>query len=198
MDVKVSPVKPKEPYGPEVNRKDLPYRQILGSLQYLVRCTRPDITNAECILSKFIRCYTSNHYTLAQQVLAYLKGTATYGLVLRKKYEHDDLSIDADADLGNDLDNRRSITGQVVTFGGCVIAYQSKHQAAIITDTCSAELTAASSCADRIRWLQNLLMELQIPIDFPARLWTDSTSAVQVITRTSGHYKIKCLDFGDL
>ncbi|POM69565.1 Integrase catalytic core protein [Phytophthora palmivora] len=143
MDVKARPAKPEEPYGPEVNRADLPYRQILGSLQYLVRCTRPDIANAVCVLGKFMNCYTVDHYALAQRVLMYLKETASYGLVLSKQLPRDDLSIVGYADLGNDLDTRRSISGQVVKLGGCVVAYQSKHQGSTITDTCSAELTAA-------------------------------------------------------
>ncbi|KAF4028424.1 putative reverse transcriptase Ty1/copia-type domain-containing protein [Phytophthora infestans] len=92
------------------------------------------------------------------------------------------------------MDTRRSVTGQVVTLGGCVVAYQSKLQPSAVKDTCSAELTAASCCADRIRWLQNLLAELQVPVELPALLWTDNAAAVPVMTHSSGHHKIKCLD----
>ncbi|DAZ93758.1 TPA: hypothetical protein N0F65_000601, partial [Lagenidium giganteum] len=39
------PVKPPKPYGPDVNRRDISYREPVGSLQYLVRCTRPNLAN---------------------------------------------------------------------------------------------------------------------------------------------------------
>ncbi|KAF1315048.1 Integrase catalytic core protein, partial [Globisporangium splendens] len=45
MNEKCNPRRPELPYGSDVNRKDIPYRQLVGSLQYLVKCTRPDIAN---------------------------------------------------------------------------------------------------------------------------------------------------------
>ena len=56
------------------------YRGLVGSLQYLVRGTRPDIANAVWKLSRFLSCYNKSHYEAAIRVLAYLKGTSDYGL----------------------------------------------------------------------------------------------------------------------
>ena len=60
---------------------DVDYRQIVGSLQYLIQCTRPDIANAVRALGKFLNCYTREHYLVAKRVFRYLRGTSDYGLL---------------------------------------------------------------------------------------------------------------------
>ncbi|KAJ8571427.1 hypothetical protein ON010_g5408 [Phytophthora cinnamomi] len=77
-------------------------------------------------LTKAWALLVSANYAKRSQVLAYMKGSSSYGLVLPKKIAKEDLSIVgyADADPGNDPDTRRPISGQVVKLGGCVIAYQ--------------------------------------------------------------------------
>ncbi|OWZ00880.1 polyprotein [Phytophthora megakarya] len=99
------------------------YRQVVGSLQYLVQCTRPDIANAVRTLGKFLNCYTHEHNVLAKRVLRYLRGTSAFGLVwtmatkpemqftayvnawrpLNKEIQ---IMAYADADLGNEKDDR--------------------------------------------------------------------------------------------
>jgi hypothetical protein len=60
---------------------DADYQCIVGSLQYLVSCSRPDISSAVRTLGKFLTCYTKEHFVLAKRVLRYLQGTRDYGLV---------------------------------------------------------------------------------------------------------------------
>lgn len=65
-----SPPKPIEPYGPEVNRDDIPYHEIVGSLQYLVHCIRPDLAEAVRELSMYLNCYTAEHFVMAKLATA--------------------------------------------------------------------------------------------------------------------------------
>jgi hypothetical protein len=56
---------------PEGNR----YNELLGSLLYLANTTRPDISTAVGILSRFRVSPTTAHYNAALRVLKYLKDT---------------------------------------------------------------------------------------------------------------------------
>ncbi|KAF0706659.1 hypothetical protein As57867_006697, partial [Aphanomyces stellatus] len=68
-------LKPSKLNPSEVKALNLPYRELVGSLQYLVTCTRPDIANAVRNLSKHPSCYDESHWKQAKRVLRYLKGT---------------------------------------------------------------------------------------------------------------------------
>lgn len=138
---------------------------MVGSIQYLVKCTRPDLAFPVRVLSKFLTCYTTAHYELAARVLLYIKGTAGYGLVFRiNPSTSQSVLIEgySDADLGNDLDTRRSTTGFIVQACGCTFAYGSKAQSTVVDNTCSAERVAASKCADVIKSTMNLLIKLGV------------------------------------
>ncbi|KAE9342665.1 hypothetical protein PF008_g10052 [Phytophthora fragariae] len=142
---------------------DVDYQCIVGSLQYLVSCSRPDIANAVRTFGKFLTCYTKKHFVLAKRVLRYLQGTREYGLVWNVTVPRGlQLAAYADADLGNEKDDRRSITGYVLQLNGCTFAYKSKKQPIITDDTCSAEFVAASECSNMIIWTHNLFEELKL------------------------------------
>ena len=51
------------------------YREIVGSLIYLMSSTRPDICYTVCKLSTKLNCPTHADLNLAKHVLKYLKGT---------------------------------------------------------------------------------------------------------------------------
>ena len=67
----------------ENQNKDLPFRELVGSLMYLAVCTRPDIAYAVSNLSQFSNCYDKSHWTAAKRVLRYLKGTSSVGLYFK-------------------------------------------------------------------------------------------------------------------
>lgn len=60
-----------------------PYASLIGSLIYAQYCTRPDITFALGILSRF-QSNPSHEHWVAGKILRYLQGTKTHMLVYRK------------------------------------------------------------------------------------------------------------------
>jgi hypothetical protein len=48
---------------------DIPYREIIGSLLYIARCTRPDIAFAVNVLSRFSTNPGRPHWTAAKRVI---------------------------------------------------------------------------------------------------------------------------------
>ncbi|RAW38178.1 hypothetical protein PC110_g5547 [Phytophthora cactorum] len=135
----------------DVNNPKVPYRAIVGCLQYLVQSTRPELVNAVRTLGKLLSKYMLENYVMAKRVLCYLRGTIDYGLVWRK-VESPKLRFvaNADADIGNEKDDRYSITGYVLQLNEWTSAYTSRKQRIVTDDTCCAEFVAASECSTMI------------------------------------------------
>lgn len=120
-----------------VNNTSLPYREIVSCLQYLVQCSRPELANAVRTLGKYSNKYTQMNFTMAKRVLRYLRGAVDYGLVWEKVESPDPhFTAYADADLGNEKDDRHSITGFVLQLNGCTFAYKSSKQRIVTDGTC--------------------------------------------------------------
>ena len=64
------------------------YREIVGSLIYVMIATRPDICYTVTKLSQDLAKPTTVHWKRAKQVLRYLKGTKDQSLVFRKSLKN--------------------------------------------------------------------------------------------------------------
>lgn len=185
-----------EPFTKEVNRDEVPYQEAVGSLQYLVLCSRPDIANAVRTLGKYLNCYTKVHFVMAKRVMRYLKGTSSFGTVWiapRSPPKELKMVAYADADLGNDQDNRKSITGYVLQVNGYTIAYKSRKQSLVTDDTCSAEFVAASECSKVVIWAHNLCEELGLNRGETV-LMQDNQSTIEVLQQVRSHFRVKSVD----
>ena len=60
------------------------YREIVGSLIYIMTATRPDLCFVVTKLSQYMSKPTAAHLGLAKHVLKYVKGTRDYGLTFYK------------------------------------------------------------------------------------------------------------------
>ena len=96
------------------------YRQLVGSLIYLT-LTRPDISYAVGMASRYMQNPRKPHLEAVQRILRYVKGTIDYGL-LYKKGEACKLLGYCDADYAGDHDTRRSTTGYMFSLGSAAIS----------------------------------------------------------------------------
>lgn len=110
--------------NPAVATDDRPYRELVGCLNYLSSCTRPDITHTISYLSKFNNSHCEEHWFAAKRVLSYLKGTMDYCLT----YIKSNLEITGyvDADFASDTLDRRSYSGYAFLLGNGAVAWESK------------------------------------------------------------------------
>ena len=60
--------------------KNIPYRQLIGSLMYLIVRTRPAITHTVNFLSKFSSTSDKSHWIAIKRFLRYLKSTKSQGV----------------------------------------------------------------------------------------------------------------------
>ena len=85
-----------------------PYRSIVGGLLFLFVCTRIDIGFAMSILTQQLAKPKPTHFLLAKRVLAYLKGTKSFGLILGGE-PISALNVFSDASFANDQLDRKSM-----------------------------------------------------------------------------------------
>ena len=110
----------------QLQMKSYPYREIVGSLLYVTH-TRFDISHSVNMLARYLNNPGIKHWEAAQQVIKYLKGTATYGL-LYTGYESDGITVKSinmhaytDADWAGNTDNCKSTSGGLIYIGDNII-----------------------------------------------------------------------------
>ncbi|KAH9051522.1 hypothetical protein Ae201684P_007525 [Aphanomyces euteiches] len=175
----------------EVKALNLPYRELVGSLQYLVTATRPDIANAVRNLSKHLSKYDDTHWKQAQRVLKYLKGSKSASLEIDGRGQVGDLQLSAycDADFANGED-RKSISGYVVMYGSCVLSYRSRKQTIVALSTAEAEYIALADCVKELLWFSELLEELGFP-QKTILVHCDNQSAIAIAKNSGQHERTK-------
>lgn len=134
------------------------YRSIVGALQYII-VTRPDIAFSVNKVSQFMHCPLDTHFKAVKRIMRYLKGTLSYGMVLRRSALLSLVGF-SDADWGSDPDDRRSITGYCIFLGANAIAWSSKKQQTVSRSSTEAEYRSLSSATTEVIWIQSLLKEL--------------------------------------
>ncbi|KAF0682497.1 hypothetical protein As57867_025303, partial [Aphanomyces stellatus] len=145
----------------EMKTLNLPYRELVGSLQYLVTCTRPDIANAVRNLSKYLSCFDESHWKQAKRVLRYLKGTNSLCLKIDRTNQVGAFQIEAycDADFANSCEDRRSISGFLVMFLGSCLSARSRKQTMVTLSTAEAEYIALCDLVKELLWYSELLVK---------------------------------------
>jgi len=118
----------------------IPYASAVGSLMYVMLCTRPDICFAIGLVSRYQSNPGFAHWQVVKRIFQYLRGTSDLVLC----YQGGDLKLRGytDADWGDDLDESRSTSGYVFTLGGGAISWCSKKQDCIALSTIEAEYVA--------------------------------------------------------
>jgi len=153
----------------------VPYASAVGNLMYPMVCTKPDIAHAVGVVSRFLSNPGKEHWEGVKWILIYLKSTSKMHL----SFKRSNLTLQgfSDADLGGDLDGRKSTTGYIFTLGGTAISWKSKLQGRVSLSTTEAEYIVISEAAKEMIWFKNLLRELGKGQDEPS-LFSDTQSAI--------------------
>lgn len=172
--------------------KPTDYRAAIGSLLYIARWTRPDISFATAFLGRFAHSPTVAAWKALQHVLSYLKSTPSLGLHFTSTV--DPLVAYADSDFANDAEDRKSITGYIFMCGANVLSWKSGKQELVATSTTEAEYVAMFSTCQEARFLGPLLHELHGRDPQPVVIYTDSNCAAALANNPVGHKRCKHID----
>ena len=103
-----------EAEGEDSDADETEYRSMIGSLMYLMLCTRPDIAFAVGALSRYNNSPKESHMDAAKHLLHYVKKTSHLGLRLAPFTGKDQYPIlYSDTDCAGNLDTRKSTGGYV-------------------------------------------------------------------------------------
>jgi len=104
----------------------VPYANAVGSLMNAMMCTRPDLSQAISMISKYMHDPEKGHWETVKWVLRYIKGTINVGLVFEKDSTGKQECIGyVDSDYAGDLDKRRFTMGYVFTLSQAPVSRRS-------------------------------------------------------------------------
>ncbi|XP_031120833.1 uncharacterized protein LOC116024069 [Ipomoea triloba] len=168
------------------------YRQLVGRLIYLT-ITRPNISYAIHIVSKFMHSPRHLHLAAVRRIVRYLIGSPTRGLFFPKQSTLH-LTAYSDADWAGCPDTRKSITRWCVFLGDALISWKCKKQESVSKSSTEAEYRAMSTACSEIVWLRGLLSELGFPSSDPTPLRGDNTSVIQIAANPVYHERTKHIE----
>ena len=168
----------------------VPYRQVVGSLMYLMVCTRPDIASAVGILARYMQDPGKTHWEAAKRVLRYVQHTKKLGLHYGRRPSLEVVGF-CDSDWGGDPDEKKSTTGYVFLVGGGAFSWCSKRQGAVSLSSCEAEYYASSQAAMEVAWQRSFLEEIGMQVQEAIIVGSDSQSALNLIGNPVYHEKSK-------
>ena len=141
-------------------------------------CTRPDVSFAVSVTSKFQSTYGEEHWTAVKNILKYLRRTKDLFLV----YGEGDLQISGytDASFQFDKDNCISQSGFVFIMNGGAVVWKSSKQDTTADSTIEAEYIAASDSAKEAVWIKKFITELGVvpSIADPIPVYCDNNGAL--------------------
>ena len=166
----------------------VPYASAVGSLMYAMVCTRPDITHAVGVVSRYMANPGKKHWEAVKWFLRYLRGTSSTSLCFGKGKVT--LQGFVDADLGGDVDSSKSTSGYIYTIGGRGVSWMSRLQKCVSLSSTEAEYVAIVEAGKDMIWLADYLEELGNK-QSEKILYSDSLSVIQVVKNPFYHSKTK-------
>ncbi|KAD2805330.1 hypothetical protein E3N88_38707 [Mikania micrantha] len=146
----------------------VPYASAIGSIMYAMICTRPDVS---CALSMTSR-YQQNP-----------GGTRCKGLY-------------TDASFQTDRDDSRSQLGYVFIMNGGAVSWKSSKQDVVAISTTESEYIAASLAAQEAAWLRKFIADLGVvaTIQDPLEIFCDNEGAIAQIKEPRAHQKTRHIE----
>ena len=174
--------------------EDVPYRQVIGSLMYLMIGSRPDLAFVIGKLSQYAETPSIFHWNALKRTLRYVNGTRNCGILFdgNKPLVAEGFS---DADWAGCQNSRKSTSGFVFLVAGGAVSWKSKKQTCVSTSTCEAEYIAMCLAAKESIWLSRLLADLlnKNPPQ-PIVLGVDNNGAIDTAKNASINHRNKHID----
>ena len=171
------------------------FREIVGSLIYIMTATRPDLSYVVTKLSQFMVQPTKCHLTAAKRVLRYLKGTLDKQLVFTKSDNLVELIGFSDSDWASGED-RKSISGYCFQLqkNGALISWKSKKQQIVALSTCEAEYIALTHAVQEAKFLKQLIFDMLNLSSVKVSIGVDNQSAIKLANNPVCHQRSKHID----
>ena len=159
--------------------KKIPYASVVGSLNYVQTCTRPDISFAVGMLGRYQSNPGIDHWKAAKKVLRYLQGTKEHILTYRRSDQLEVIGY-TDSYFAGCIDSRKSTFGYVFLLAGGAISWSCGKQFVIATSTMEAEFVACFEATNHALWMRKFISGLGIvdSIAKPLKIYCDTSTTV--------------------
>ena len=187
-----------EPGDPLISKTDQTiYRSGVGMLLYLVKHSRPEISNAVRELFKVGDGATKSHWKDLMRTIKYVIDTKFRGLKVEPKYPENltyTLEGITDSEYAGDRDTRISVYGYIIYFCGAPIAWKSKSGKSVTLSSTEAEYFAISEVAKELLFIKQIMDSMGIHVQLPIKIKTDNVGAIFLSNNYTTSQRTKHID----
>ena len=175
---------------------DAPCQSVLGCLMYIMTCTRPDLSVAINILSRYVHKNNLVTWQYLKRVLRYLKRSVNLTLTFTRTNYKSILVGYVDSDWGGGEDgDRRSTTGFLFKlFDTCTICWNTRRQTSVAASSTEAEYMALFEAVREALWLKALASSIKIEILDPIIIYEDNNGCISIANNPTSHKRSKHID----
>jgi hypothetical protein len=153
------------------------YLAMVGVLIWISSSTRPDVSVATAVLSRFSINPAKIHFAALVRVFIYLKGSASLTLTLGGRGDNaETLSIYTDSSH----EEGPSLTGVLMAMGDAAIDWICRRQKSVMRSSTAAEAMANADGCDDGMFKKELMIDFGIKILSPIWFLSDSLSSVML------------------
>ena len=172
------------------------YRSGVGMLLYLVKHSRPEISNAVRELSKVGDGATKAHWKELMRTIKYVIDTKNVVLKIKPYQDNSTYVLEGitDSEYAGDRDTRISVYGYVIYFCGAPIAWKSKSGKSVTLSSTEAEYFAISEVAKELLFIKQTIESMGIKIELPIKIKTDNVGAIYLSNNYTTSQRTKHID----
>jgi hypothetical protein len=157
----------------------LPYRQLIGVIQYAVTCTKPECKYAVSVLSQHLKGWSTEHFALALRVLEYGYGTRERGIIYSSNDQHGVNILYASGD--SNFEPPLSRGARFTMMNGAMISGTSAKHKKTNTSTAETEAEEAFHTSTDVVALREVMKEIGLPQPAPTVIYCDNKPAIQIM-----------------
>jgi hypothetical protein len=154
--------------GSPDHNEDWSYRSAIGKINYIEKCTRPELAYASHQCARFSECPKEEHSQAVKLIGRYLVGSKDKGMIFKPREIDFECYCDADFS-GNyireiseeDPTTARSRSGCVIYYAGCPVYWSSKLQTEIALSSTESEYISLSQALREVLPLMKLITEIK-------------------------------------
>ena len=169
------------------------YRKIVGKDMYLVTKMLPEGGNSARELTKHFSNPGPDHWKSVGRMVGHLKKNKNKLKLTYRKPKELRATNSSDSDYAS-AEDRRSVSGNIGTLGGCITDWQSSTQQTVSLSSAEAEYYSAAKGAQGIIFKNNLLTELFGKAVTPGMLIEDNEGCIFMVKNQSTSARTKHID----
>ena len=186
-----------EESNPEIQKR---YQSLVGSLLYIARHTRPEISLHVNLLGRRTSHATSSNLKVALQVLRYLASSSEDGIIIKSPEQRNDqtlekhIEIKGYADTSYGGEKAKSQSRSLVLLNGQATIWSSRRQDTTALSITEAEYITCTETAKDIRWIDQFLAELLPTKWSPPTLYVDNEAAIKLTKTQTFHRRTRHME----